>query len=113
MDLTLRQTVIGGDRLENDYQVIHEGRPIGRIRQADERLGHAPGWDWVIQIMVPLPLGVGSGTVAGFDEAKATFRQAWEKAYATLTPEQIAHWHHIQDAAAGRQPAGTNRPRSA
>jgi len=33
------------------------------------------------------------------EQAKAAFRAAWERFYATLTPESIANWHHIQDAA--------------
>jgi hypothetical protein len=33
------------------------------------------------------------------EQAKAEFREAWERFYATLTPESIAHWHHHQDAA--------------
>ena len=102
MELTLRPTVIGGDKIENDFVVIFEGRSIGRIREATERSGHHPGWDWTIQILVPLPLGSGHGSVAGFEEAKAAFRKAWERIYPTLTPEQIAHWHEIQDAAARR-----------
>ena len=42
MDLKLRPTVSGGDKLENDFVVVFEGRSIGRIRQADERIGHTP-----------------------------------------------------------------------
>lgn len=47
-ELTLRRTVIGGDTLDNDYCVIHEGRRIGRIREATERGGFNPGWSWHI-----------------------------------------------------------------
>ena len=42
MELKLRPTVIGGDKLANDFVVVFEGRSIGRIRQADERIGHTP-----------------------------------------------------------------------
>jgi len=34
MDLFLRPTVLAGDKLENDFGVIHEGRMAGRIRFA-------------------------------------------------------------------------------
>ena len=36
-ELFLRITVIGGDRLDNDYDVFFEGRRVGRIREATER----------------------------------------------------------------------------
>ncbi len=101
LPLTLRTTVIGGDRLTNDYCVMHDGRSIGRIREATERFGHNPGWDWVINPPLPVPPW-GTGSAKTFDEAKATFKKAWERFYAGLTPEKIAHWHHIQDAAARR-----------
>ena len=61
MELKLRRTVIGGDKLDNDFVVIFEGRSIGRIRQASERVGFNPGWDWVINPPLPIPpWGVGS-----------------------------------------------------
>jgi hypothetical protein len=45
----------------------------------------------------PLPIPPwGTGSEDSLDQAKAAFRAAWEKFYATLTP---AHWHHHQDAA--------------
>ena len=48
MELKLRPTVVGGEKLANDFVVLFEGRSIGRIRQAEERVGHNPGWDWAI-----------------------------------------------------------------
>lgn len=54
-ELTLRRTVIGGDTLDNDYCVIHEGRRIGRIREATERGGFNPGWSWHIDPPLPIP----------------------------------------------------------
>jgi hypothetical protein len=44
MDLVLRKTVIAGDKLENDFCVIHEGRSVGRIRLADERSWQGDIW---------------------------------------------------------------------
>ena len=46
--------------------------------------------------------------VALLDEAKALFRAAWEKFYAGLSLDNIAHWHHQQDAAA-RHSKGNRR----
>lgn len=99
--LTLRRTVIGGDTLKKDYCVMFEGRSIGRIREATERMGHNPGWDWSINPPLPIPPW-GVGSAGSLEAAKAAFREAWERFYASLTPDDIAHWHHIQDAAASR-----------
>ena len=98
MELKLRPTVIGGDKLNNEFVVVSEGRSIGRIRQAEERYGHNPGWDWAINPPLPIPPW-GNGSTDTLEQAKAEFRAAWAKFYATLTPEKITHWHHHQDAA--------------
>ena len=90
--------VIGGEKLDNDFVVLFEGRSVGRIRQADERIGHNPGWDWAINPPLPI-LPRGNGSADSLEQTKAEFRAAWARFYATLTPESIAHWHHIQDAA--------------
>jgi hypothetical protein len=34
------------------------------------------------------------------DEAKAEFKEAWARLYVGLTSQDIAHWHHHQDAVA-------------
>lgn len=100
-DLILRPTVIGGDKLKNDYTVIFEERPIGRIREASERYGHNPGWDWNVNIPLPTPTWA-HGSEYDLEAAKAAFRKAWDRFYPSLSPEDIAHWHHIQDAAVRR-----------
>lgn len=99
--LSLRRTVIGGDVLDNDYCVIREGRSIGRIHEATERFGFNPGWTWAINPPLPIPPW-GSGQAPSLEQAKAELREAWERFYETLTPDDIEHWHHHQDAAAGR-----------
>jgi hypothetical protein len=100
-ELTLRPTIIAGDRLEGDYCVYREGRAIGRIREATERIGHNPGWDWSVNPPLPIPTW-GKGSAGSFDDARADFCAAWERFHATLTGDAIAHWHHHQDAAATR-----------
>jgi hypothetical protein len=97
MELILRPTVIGGEKIENDFKVLFEGRSIGRIREATERYGFEPGWDWSISPPLPIPTWC-HGSEADFEGAKAAFREAWERFYPTLTPESIKHWHDTQDA---------------
>jgi hypothetical protein len=74
--LTLRPTFIGGERVERDFCVYRDGRAIGRIREAHERIGLNPGWDWTIN--VPLPVTRSAlGSAETLDEAKTAFRSAW------------------------------------
>jgi hypothetical protein len=55
--LILRPTVIGGDRLKDDYCVHFEGRNVGRIRLA----GRESGWAWCIN--PPPRIGAGNGAL--------------------------------------------------
>jgi len=82
MELKLRPTVIGGKKLA--------GRSVGRIRRAEERYGHNPGWDWAINPPLPIPSWC-VGSEDSLEQAKVASREAWERFYATLTPETIAH----------------------
>lgn len=99
-DLTLRRTVIAGDRLENNYTVWREERPIGRIKFAEVKTAQEPGWSWMINVPLPIPTW-GSGSSDTLEGAMAGFRGAWERFYDRLGPEQIEHWHQIQDARMG------------
>jgi hypothetical protein len=54
-DLILRPTIIAGDKLPNDYCVIHDGRSIGRIRLAEERSWQGTVWVWNINPPLPVP----------------------------------------------------------
>jgi hypothetical protein len=98
MPLTLRATVIGNDLLKNDYSVIHEGRSVGRIRLADERVSQGNVWEWHVNPPLPIPPWC-NGSQLSFEAAKVAFREAWERFYASLTPDDIAHWHRTEDAA--------------
>jgi hypothetical protein len=59
-------------------------------------LATTPEWDCNINPPIP-PWG--NGSADSLEQAKAEFRAAWERLYATLTPGKIGHWHHHQDAA--------------
>ena len=97
-DLTLRRTVIVGDRLENDYSVWFEGRNVGRIKFAEGKTGQEPGWSWWINVPLPIPTWA-NGSTDTLEGAMAAFRIAWEEFYGRLTPEAIKHWHETEDAA--------------
>jgi hypothetical protein len=100
--LTLLATVIDHHRAVNDCCVFHDGRSIGRIRKNTEGRGHDAAWDWDINPPLAIPAW-GHGSAPSLPEAKAAFAAAWERFYAGLTPDDMARWHQIQDAAASRR----------
>jgi hypothetical protein len=56
----------------NDYTVLDDGQPIGRIRHARER---SPSiWLWHVTMTLP---GPPFGDAKTIDEAKARFKAAW------------------------------------
>jgi len=85
---------------ENDYTVMRDSRPIGRVRLSDERAGHE-AWNWSITVPLPIP-SFCMGSAPSMDAAKTAFRVAWEEFYARLTPSDIDHWHRTQDGARKR-----------
>jgi hypothetical protein len=95
--LTLLATVIDHHRAVNDFCVFHDGHLIGRIRKNTEGRGHDAGWDWAINSPLAIPAW-GHGSAPSLPEAKAAFAGAWERFYAGLAPDGIAHWHQLQDA---------------
>jgi hypothetical protein len=96
--LTLLATVIDSHHAVNDFCVFHDGRSIGRIRKNTEGHGHDAGWDWAINTPLAMPAW-GHGSAPSLPEAKAAFAGAWERFYADLTPDDITHWHRLQDEA--------------
>ena len=56
----------------NDYTVLEDGQPIGRIRLARER--SPPIWLWTVTETIP---GPPFGDAKTIDEAKARFKEAW------------------------------------
>jgi hypothetical protein len=100
--LTFLATVIDHHRAVNDFCVFHDGRSVGRIRKNTEGRGHDAAWDWAINPPLAIPAW-GHGSAPSLPEAKADFAGAWERLYADLSPDDIAHWHQLQDAAAGRR----------
>ena len=97
MDLTLRETVIAGDTLRNDYCVINDGRSVGWIYKA-HGLSGSTIWAWNINPPLPIPSWC-NGSADSFEAAKDRFKAAWERFYASLTPQDIESWHRIEDAA--------------
>ena len=56
----------------NDYTVLEDGQPIGRIRLARER--SPPIWLWHVTVTIP---GPPFGDAKNIGEAKVRFKAAW------------------------------------
>ena len=69
----------------NDFVVVDNGYPVGRIKLARERRGEV--WYWNVTIPVP---GVPGGTAFSLEVARATCRKAWTKTKAEIGPERLA-----------------------
>jgi len=98
MDLKLRPTVIAGDKLEDDYQVIWDGIPIGRIlKQPGVPVGRR-NWSWGV-IFPHMPQQPWHrGLESDLDECERCFRVAWSDIRAKLTEADIeAARHQTED----------------
>ena len=76
--LALRKTVIGGDPLDDDYCVIHDGRSVGRIRLADERSWQGVVWTWNVNPPLPIPSWC-NGSADSLEAAKDDSRSRGER----------------------------------
>ena len=76
--LTMRLTVIGGQRCADDYQVIWRGLSIGRIKRASGVPHDRPQWSWTCALQ-------GRPT-----SARDIARPDWARIRAGLTDQDIA-----------------------
>jgi hypothetical protein len=66
--------------MDEDYDVLADGKVIGRILEEGSRFGPPDLlWGWSITSIVPTSPAL-HGTAATREEAMAKFRAAWEKA---------------------------------
>jgi hypothetical protein len=99
--LFLHAAFLGHLSSSTDFCVFRDGRWIGRIRIA-QGTPLNPDRRWAINLPLPIPPW-GHGPATSLPEAQQAFAAAWERFYAGLTPDDIAHWHQLQDAAASRR----------
>ena len=87
--LTLRVTVINGQRCADDFIVLWRGLTIGRIMLASGAPSGRPQWTWSCYLGGRPTRGGENGTGTGFGDCKRQFREAWERIRAGLTDEDI------------------------
>jgi hypothetical protein len=70
-----------GQRSDKDYNVLANGKVVGRIYEPRGSPFGPPElrWGWSIITIVPGTPGVTNGTAATLDEAEAKFRAAWDQ----------------------------------
>lgn len=86
--LTLRKTVIGGETTPDDYQVIWDDLPIGRIFKS-VGVGGGFVWSWSAGLPNVPQRSNHRGRADTLDQAKARFRTAWAEIKADLSYDQI------------------------
>jgi hypothetical protein len=99
--LTLRPNFIGNTKLQDDFIVRHDLRPVGRIYLVNKGLTSDPAWEWGTNLPLATPWWC-IGRTTSLEGAKVAFLDAWTRLYDSLSPEQIAHWHAQQNAASER-----------
>lgn len=104
--LTMRATVIGGERCQDDYEVLWRGLSIGRIRRANGSAG-TELWAWNCWLGGRPCKADEAGGSASLDDAKAKLREAWQRIRAGLTEADIArargYAERSAEAMAGRR----------
>jgi hypothetical protein len=83
MALTLRRTPLEHSstfgHLE-DWQVLDDGKPVGRLYQRHTGAPPEMIWHWSITVYVEPRAGLRtSGTAETLDAAKTAFREIWDK----------------------------------
>ena len=87
--LFLRPTVIAGTRYDDDYQVIWDGIPIGRILKQPGIPHSSPNWSWGVAFPHKPQQAWMRGIERDLDEAKKRFKLAWSGVHPKLTAEDI------------------------
>ena len=75
--LTLRQTVIAGQRYADDYQVRWRDLPVGRIVLGSGAPHDRPPWSWSCHLPGGPQSNDDRGSATDLADAKAKFKAAW------------------------------------
>ncbi len=87
--LSLRVTVIGGDRLENDWQIIWDGIPIGRILIQPGVPHGRPNWSWGVAFPHKPQPPAHRGLCSDLEDCKRRVKAVWAGIRPTLTEADI------------------------
>jgi hypothetical protein len=93
--LSVRPTVIAGQRHADDYAVIWRGMSVGRIMLGSGAPPDRSGWTWSCRVHGRPQRSNERGTAASLDDCKRNFKDAWERIRASLTDQDIADARQI------------------
>jgi hypothetical protein len=96
--LTLRATFIGGDRLADDYQVIWNGLPIGRILKQPGIPFGRPNWSWCVIFPGRPQLPAHRGLESDLEECKRRFKVVWSGVRAGLSDADLEEARRVVEA---------------
>ena len=84
--IALRPAVSDGAQLDDDFEVIWRGLPIGRILKQPD----SPHWWWGCNVYGQPATPGDRGPAINFKDCQVRFKLAWAKIRPTLTEETIA-----------------------
>jgi hypothetical protein len=97
-DLILRPTIIDRETLPDDFEVIWNGLPIGRILKQPGIPAARPNWYWGVTFPGrPQPPGH-RGNCSDLEECKRRFRVVWAGIRAGISEAAIGAARRIVDA---------------
>jgi hypothetical protein len=92
--LSLRLTLIGGETAPDDWQVIWDGIPIGRILKAPGVPVGRPNWSWGVIFPHKPQLAWQRGLESDLAECQRRFKVAWYAVHAMLSEADIEAARH-------------------
>jgi hypothetical protein len=98
--LTLRPTVIAGQRYADDYQVRWCGLPVGRIVLGSRAPHDRPPWSWSCHLPGRPQGNDDRGSATDLADAKAKFKAAWARIRSDLTEAEIADARRVAEISA-------------
>lgn len=87
-DLSLRKTIIGGETAPDDYLVIWDGLPVGRIFKGGG-IGGSVTWSWSAGLPNVPQRSRHRGMAESLPAAKTAFREAWDELRQDLSYQDI------------------------
>lgn len=87
--LTLRKTVIGGETAPDDYLVIWDQIPIGRILKQPGVPDRRPNWSWGVIVPTKPQMDWMRGTCSDLEECQRRFKVAWSAVHARMTDDDV------------------------
>lgn len=100
--LSLRKTVIGGETHPDDYLVIWDKLPIGRILKQPGMPSGRPNWSWGIILPNKPQADWMRGICSDLEECQRRFKVAWSAVHRTLSEADIEEARKAEQRAQDR-----------